>query len=201
MVILLAHYFTNEDNLKSELKELNYMLKSDNFTFFSDNGVFSKERIDFGSNALIENILEDEKRNHLKVLDLGCGYGLIGIVLNKMIQAEVTMSDVNKRALHLTERNLKLNNATAKVVESDCYENIEDKFDLIVTNPPIRAGKDVLLKMLLGSSDYLTDKGLLWFVMKKDHGAKSMIRELSEKFECTVVEKRKGFYIIKAKIH
>jgi len=201
MVILLAHYFTNEDNLKSELKELNYMLKSDNFTFFSDNGVFSKERIDFGSNALIENILEDEKRSHLKVLDLGCGYGLIGIVLNKMIQAEVTMSDVNKRALHLTERNLKLNNATAKVVESDCYENIEDKFDLIVTNPPIRAGKDVLLKMLLGSSDYLTDKGLLWFVMKKDHGAKSMIRELSEKFECTVVEKRKGFYIIKAKIH
>jgi len=201
MVILLAHYFTNEDNLKSELKELNYMLKSDNFTFFSDNGVFSKERIDFGSNALIENILEDEKRYHLKVLDLGCGYGLIGIVLNKMIQAEVTMSDVNKRALHLTERNLKLNNATAKVVESDCYENIEDKFDLIVTNPPIRAGKDVLLKMLLGSSDYLTDKGLLWFVMKKDHGAKSMIRELSEKFECTVVEKRKGFYIIKAKIH
>jgi len=201
MVILLAHYFTNEDNLKSELKELNYMLKSDNFTFFSDNGVFSKERIDFGSNALIENILEDEKRNHLKVLDLGCGYGLIGIVLNKMIQAEVTMSDVNKRALHLTERNLKLNNATAKVVESDCYENIEDKFDLIVTNPPIRAGKDVLLKMLLESSDYLTDKGLLWFVMKKDHGAKSMIRELSEKFECTVVEKRKGFYIIKAKIH
>jgi len=201
MVILLAHYFTNEDNLKSELKELNYMLKSDNFTFFSDNGVFSKERIDFGSNALIENILEDEKRYHLKVLDLGCGYGLIGIVLNKMIQAEVTMSDVNKRALHLTERNLKLNNATAKVVESDCYENIEDKFDLIVTNPPIRAGKDVLLKMLLESSDYLTDKGLLWFVMKKDHGAKSMIRELSEKFECTVVEKRKGFYIIKAKIH
>jgi len=201
MVILLAHYFTNEDNLKSELKELNYMLKSDNFTFFSDNGVFSKERIDFGSNALIENILEDEKRSHLKVLDLGCGYGLIGIVLNKMIQAEVTMSDVNKRALHLTERNLKLNNATAKVVESDCYENIEDKFDLIVTNPPIRAGKDVLLKMLLESSDYLTDKGLLWFVMKKDHGAKSMIRELSEKFECTVVEKRKGFYIIKAKIH
>jgi len=201
MVILLAHYFTNEDNLKSELKELNYTLKSDNFTFFSDNGVFSKERIDFGSNALIENVLEDEKRNHLKVLDLGCGYGLIGIVLNKMIQAEVTMSDVNKRALHLTERNLKLNNAIAKVVESDCYENIEGKFDLIVTNPPIRAGKDVLLKMLLGSSDYLTDKGLLWFVMKKDHGAKSMIRELSEKFECTVVEKRKGFYIIKAKIH
>ena len=194
----LEHYFTNNDNLKSELKKLDYEINSSHFTFFSDNGVFSKDRIDFGSRALIENILEHENRVELKVLDVGCGYGLIGIVLARFLKADVTMSDINKRAMHLAERNMKENKVTCEIVESSTYQQIKKKYDLIVTNPPIRAGKDIVLDILENAQHYLNPGGTLWFVMKKDHGVKSILRELEPIYHLDILEKRKGFYIVRA---
>ena len=135
------------------------------------------------------------------ILDLGCGYGLIGISLAKITGKNVTMCDVNKRALHLCERNIAANKVNAKVVESNVYENISGKYDVIITNPPIKAGKKVILEFLIGAKEHLNDGGTLWFVMRKDQGAKSTQKLLSEHFNVEIKEKDKGFYIFYCKMY
>ena len=103
----MSHYFENDLNLKSEIKELSYKYSSSFFTFYSDNGVFSKKGIDYGSKLLLETYLESENRP-LKVLDVGCGYGLIGIVVSVITGSYVDMIYVNKRAVDFTKRNIKI---------------------------------------------------------------------------------------------
>ena len=105
----LEHYFTNNTNLKSELRVISYENKENVFSFYSDLGVFSKDKIDYGSRTLVDTILKEEQRQNLKILDVGCGYGFIGITLSKILNSEVLMVDVNKRAVHLCERNIKEN--------------------------------------------------------------------------------------------
>ena len=107
------------------------------------------------------------------------------------------MIDINKRAIHLTKMNLEKNNITANVFLSDAYENIEKKYDVIITNPPIRVGKEILLNILRGSIRHLKDNGELWFVIRKDQGAKSIIKNLENILNIEVIEKDKGFFIIK----
>ena len=145
----MEHYFTNNIDLKSDIRTISYTNQSDSFEFLSDNGVFSKNKIDYGSKLLIETILKNESRKKLTILDVGCGYGFLGIVLAKKLDSEVVMGDVNKRALHLAERNRLKNKIRGKTILSSSYEKIEDEFDLIVTNPPIRAGKEVVLNILI----------------------------------------------------
>lgn len=169
-------------------------------SFFSDNGVFSKDKLDFGSTLLIETIFEKVNRDNLNILDIGCGYGFIGISLAKIMKAQVTMCDVNKRALHLAEKNASENDVadSVQVLESNIYQNITDKYDLIITNPPIRAGKEVVYGILDGARDRLKAKGELWFVIRKNQGAKSTIKHLEDIYNVEIVTKSKGFYIIKA---
>ena len=195
----LEHYFINNPNLKSELRTIVYKYKDHNLNFFSDNGVFSKDKLDFGSNLLLDSIFKNVDGDNLKILDVGCGYGFIGISLAKILNAQVTMCDVNNRALHLAKKNCSENNISAEVIESNMYENVTGIYDLIVTNPPIRAGKEVVYGILDGARDYLKEDGELWAVIRKDQGAKSAIKHLEENYKCEVVEKSKGFYIIKAK--
>ncbi len=195
----MEHYFTNNTNLKSELKKIVYKINNREFTFFSDNGIFSKDKVDFGSNLLIETIIDNKNIDKLKVLDVGCGYGLIGITLARLLDYDVTMIDVNKRAVHLTEKNMDLNNIKGKVIESDIYSNIVDKYDLIVTNPPIRAGKSIVYKILDDALDYLNDNGELWLVIRKEQGAKSTIEHLKKRYQVNIMNKKKGFCIILAK--
>ena len=196
----LEHYFTNNENLKSELRELVYKRDDVSFTFFSDNGVFSKDKLDYGSAFLIDTFLKNNDIKINSVLDVGCGYGFIGIVLSKMLNVSVDMIDVNRRALHLTDMNIEKNNVKGRTIESYCYEKIDGKYDLIITNPPIRAGKDVLKDILMNAANHLNEDGRLWFVMRKDHGVKSMIKYLEEKYLLTIVDKSKGFYVVMAKI-
>uniref|UniRef100_UPI0040262584 class I SAM-dependent methyltransferase n=1 Tax=Candidatus Ventrenecus sp. TaxID=3085654 RepID=UPI0040262584 len=197
----LEHYFTNNTNLKSELRVISYENKENVFSFYSDLGVFSKDKIDYGSRTLVDTILKEEQRQNLKILDVGCGYGFIGITLSKILNSEVLMVDVNKRAVHLCERNIKENKVNAKALVGDTYENVTGKFDIIVTNPPIRAGKDVVLNILLKAREYLNENGVLWFVIRKDQGAKSILKILDETYDCDIVKKDKGFYIMRAKIY
>ena len=194
----LEHYFTNNENLKSELRKITYKYKDTELTFFSDNGVFSKDKLDFGSSLLLETFFKYKSPGNLQILDVGCGYGYIGIVIAKILGYEVTMCDVNKRALHLAEKNCEHNQITAQVIESNIYSNITDIYDLIITNPPIRAGKDVVYGILDEAREHLKVGGELWFVIRKDQGAKSTIKHLEEKYNCEVVEKSKGFYIVRA---
>lgn len=196
----LEQYFTNNPNLKSELRNIVYKYQGLTMSFFSDNGVFSKDKLDFGSTLLLETVFEKVNKENLNILDVGCGYGFMGISLAKIMKAQVTMCDVNKRALHLAEKNASENGVidSVKVLESNIYQNITDIYDLIITNPPIRAGKDVVYGILDGARDRLKAKGELWFVIRKDQGAKSTIKHVEENYDVEVVTKSKGFYIVKA---
>ncbi len=197
----MEHYFTNNQNLRSEIRSITYENKGTVFTFFSDLGVFSKDKIDFGSRFLVETILKKETRTNLKILDVGCGYGFIGVVLGKNLKSKVDMVDINKRALHLCEKNIKENQIEGQCFESNIYENVTNSYDLIVTNPPIRAGKEVVMKILTKAKNYMKENAALWFVIRKDQGAKSVIKNLEPIYKCEIIEKSKGFYIICAKIH
>lgn len=195
----MEHYFTNNKNLKSELRTIDYKYKEFAFHFYSDNGVFSKDKIDFGSRLLVETFLERREEPVKTILDVGCGYGFMGIVLAKVLDCKATLVDVNKRAVHLTKMNIKEHDVKAEVFVSNLYENVNDNFDVILTNPPIRAGKNVVFGILDDALSHLKEKGTLWFVIRKDQGAKSTIKEVEKKYTTKIIKKEKGFYIIKAK--
>ena len=199
MVIILEHYFTNNENLKSELRTISYEVNNVLFSFTSDNGVFSKDKIDFGSLNLVKVLLKNYPKKNINALDVGCGYGFIGISLAKLLDSKFDMVDVNNRAIHLANMNIKNNKVEARAFYSDALSGIDKNYDLIVTNPPIRAGKVVVEKILLDSLKHLNSDGELWFVIRKDQGAKSIINLLKTDYEVTLVEKCKGFYVIKAK--
>jgi 16S rRNA (guanine1207-N2)-methyltransferase len=165
----------------------------------SDNGVFSKNKIDYASELLVNTIISNTK-NCDDILDVGCGYGFIGITLSKMLNSHVTMVDVNNRAIHLAPENIKKNKINGEAFNSDIYENITGKYNLIVSNPPIRAGKNTVLNILRNAKDYLKDNGVLWFVINKNQGAKSIIKELEDIYKIHIKERSKGFYVIMAEI-
>ena len=195
----MSHYFENDLNLKSEIKELSYTYNSSFFKFYSDNGVFSKKAIDYGSKLLLETYLECDKESK-KVLDIGCGYGFIGIVISVVNKSKVDMIDVNKRAVHLTNRNIKkYKDIDARAFISDAYENIDTKYDVIITNPPIRVGKDKVLEILEGAFDHLNDGGYLYFVIRKDQGALSIKKILENTKKVELINKDKGYFIFRIK--
>ena len=192
----MSQYFDNDKSIKSEKRKIKFYFKNREYNLMSDNGVFSKDRFDYGTRVLLENIDIDNLSG--SVLDLGCGIGVVGIILgtiNKNIN--IDMVDINDRAIEITKDNLLLNNINNNIFISDVYSNIDKKYDYIITNPPIRAGKEVIRRFLLGSYEYLNDTGTLYFVMRKDHGVKSMIKELESIFDIEVINRDKGFFVIK----
>ncbi len=191
----MGQYFTNE-KLVSNIKKVNCIVRGQKFTFNTDNGVFSKDGLDFGSRLLLESIPLEEVGG--KILDLGCGYGAIGIVLERLAGCLADMVDVNLRALHLAKMNAEINGCkNSNIFESNVYSNIKGKYNSIITNPPIRAGKSVVYDMLLGANDYLEEDGHLFLVIRKQQGAKSLIRDLSLKYVVDVLKKEKGYFILK----
>src|SRR5574344_1140847 len=171
----MSHYFENDNNLKEDKKIINVDMFGKRFRFSTNSGVFSKDKVDYGTKLLLNNIVIHKKSG--KLLDLGCGYGVLGVILGENYKnLDIDMVDVNERAVALANYNLKLNGVNGvNCYVSNIYEGVNSKYDYIVTNPPIRAGKDVLLQFLVGSYDYLVSDGQLWFVMRKDHGVKTMI--------------------------
>jgi 16S rRNA (guanine1207-N2)-methyltransferase len=193
----MSHYFTNNENLVSETRELTYKYDSFSFTFLSDNGVFSKKYLDFGSRLLLETYLKNESEP-LKVLDVGCGYGFIGSVISVVNNSYVDMIDVNKRAVHLTQMNIKNNKIkNAVCFESNIYESVEGLYDVVITNPPIRTGRETVLTFLRDSKKYLKPGGELWFVMRKDQGALTVAKKLEDLYKIEIIDKSKGFLIFK----
>ncbi len=190
----MDHYFTNT-NVKSNLQNFTVKMLDKEFVFNTDNGVFSKNGLDFGSRLLINNLIKENLSG--EILEVGCGYGIIGIILSLVLNVKVDMIDVNQRAIHLTEMNLKQNKSLANVFYSDCYENINKKYDYIITNPPIRAGKKIVYKILREAKNYLKENGSLYFVMRKEQGALSTIKDMQDIYKITILEKSKGYLIIK----
>lgn len=189
-------YFESNPNSQHDVHELSVELLGEHFQFLTDAGVFSKRMIDYGSQVLL-NVISVESGE--KILDLGCGYGPIGITLGKVFQADVTMVDVNSRALELAQKNALNNGVEAKIFESFCYDAISMTYDHIVSNPPIRAGKKVVHKILEESVNYLTPKGKLTIVIQKKQGAPSAKVKMESLFgNCTVLKKDKGYYILQS---
>lgn len=197
----MSHYFENDKNLKSEIRELSYKYNSSFFIFYSDNGVFSKNNIDYGSGLLIETYLKENDINEKRVLDVGCGYGFLGIMVSRVTDSYVEMIDINKRAVHLTNMNIKrYKDFKGKTYVSNVYENVEGKYDIIITNPPIRIGKEKLLEILIGAFDHLEDNGLLYYVIRKDQGALSIKKILEENsINVEIINRNKGYFIYRAK--
>lgn len=192
-------YFENNDKLKSDERELQYYFRNEVLKFTSDSGVFSKGGIDFGSSLLLKTLIIKEGTN--RILDVGCGYGPMGITIAKTNKnAHVDMVDVNLRAISLAIRNAAKNGVSnVTIFESNAYENINNMYDLIVTNPPIRAGKAVVHNIILGGFDHLKEGGSLWCVIQKKQGAESALKVLREKYTNVVIHsKDKLYYIIEA---
>jgi len=196
----MDHYFTNNENLKSELTKIKFSYDKYELFFVGDNGVFSKNHIDYGSYILLETFIKNYS-GQKNVLDVGCGYGFIGLSLAKILGVNASLIDVNKRALHLAKVNAKENKLNVDIFESDAYQNVKNKYDVIITNPPVRAGKKVLLAILEQASKHLNADGQLWYVLRKDHGAKSMEKLLNKHYEINLMEKSKGFYVYCCKKH
>lgn len=194
----MSQYFTNDENLKSEYRNIIYKYNDYTFNFTSDLGVFSKDRIDFASKLLVETYFKYGRKN-IDILDVGCGYGFIGITLSKIMNSNVDMIDVNKRAIHLTNINIKNLKANARVFLSNVYENVDKKYDVIISNPPIRAGKKVYMDIILNAKNYLADSGEFYFVMNKDHGVKTVIKEIKDVYNVNVLNKDKVFFVILCK--
>lgn len=193
----MEHYYTNNPTSKSEERLIEYKIKDKTIKFISDNGVFSKGHVDIATNFMLNVLLNENIYG--KVLDLGCGYGAIGITLSKFFDIEVTMLDINERALGLASKNIKLNNSNnIKIVESDGFEKITEEFDNIITNPPIRAGKAVIYKMYEDSYNHLKKGGNLYLVINKKHGAPSTKEYLTKLFgNCEILDKKTGFNVMK----
>jgi len=191
----MSYYFTNDENIKSEIRTNKVIIGNLPFTFYTDNGVFSKKGLDFGTRTLLES-LENISGD---VLDLGCGYGPIGIYIASKYNVVPDMVDVNKRSMDLSVKNAKLNKVDINVFESDGYSNVTKKYDYIITNPPIRVGKTKLYSLLFDATNYLKENGEMWLVVHKDQGAKTLAKDLEKSYEVVIKNKNKGFYIIMAK--
>ncbi|MEH7334728.1 class I SAM-dependent methyltransferase [Neobacillus drentensis] len=194
------HYYSRTQKVESDPKYWDFSLRNHNFRFKTDNGVFSKREVDFGSRLLIESFEMPAVEGF--VLDVGCGYGPIGLSLAKTYQDRlVHMVDVNERALELAKENASLNRIdNVNIYESDRLENVkENSFAVILTNPPIRAGKKTVHDIFEQSYEHLVTQGELWVVIQKKQGAPSALEKLKTLFShVETIDKSKGYFIIKA---
>ncbi|NBD28260.1 class I SAM-dependent methyltransferase [Paenibacillus glycinis] len=194
------HYYTQSPGTKHDRQVLETVLRGCKLRFMTDAGVFSKTGIDFGSRVLIDALELDENG---RTLDVGCGYGPIGITAAKLAPAgHVTMIDINERAVALARENVHLNGVTnAVVLQSDVYESVRDQaFDTIITNPPIRAGKVVVHRIFEEGAALLKPGGSMWVVIQKKQGAPSAEAKLEAVFgNVEEVTKEKGYRIFRAR--
>ena len=189
-------YYAENPDAAHDIHDLRVELLGHKLTFLTDAGVFSKKMIDFGSQLLLK-CLEVEKGE--RVLDVGCGYGPLGISLVKAYGVQATMVDINSRALDLARKNAERNQVSATIFQSNIYEQVEGKFDHVISNPPIRAGKQVVHEIIEKSMDFLEDDGDLTIVIQKKQGAPSAKSKMEDVFgNCEIIKKDKGYYILRS---
>ena len=193
-----VHYFTDNRNLASNRKEFSFRFLGNLYNFISDDGVFSKKNVDYGTLVLLEAAVKEEIQG--KVLDFGCGYGVIGIVLqNKFSTSYIISSDINPRAVELANLNYQKNGLENKAIVSNGFENINDTFDWIFLNPPIRTGKANIYHMFDEAYNHLDENGKFMIVIQKKQGAESAIKKLGTLFSTVkIVEKDRGYWVIQS---
>lgn len=196
------HYYSHNPQVESNPQAWNFTLRQNVFHFKTDAGVFSKREVDFGSRLLIEAFeLNVEVKG--PILDVGCGYGPMGLAIAKSYpERKVEMIDVNERAVFLAQENARVNQVdNTNIYISSLFDRVEEKlFAAILTNPPIRAGKIIVHEILEKSVDHLTKAGELWVVIQKKQGAPSAIEKMKQVYgNVEIIVKKKGYYVIKSK--
>ena len=189
-------YYAENPDAAHDIHELRVELLGEKMTFLTDAGVFSKKMVDFGSQLLLKCLEINEGET---VLDVGCGYGPLGLSLVKAYGVQATMVDINNRALDLARQNAERNKVEATIFQSNIYEQVEEEFDHVISNPPIRAGKQVVHEIIETSRDFLEDGGDLTIVIQKKQGAPSAKAKMEDVFgNCEIVKKDKGYYILRS---
>ena len=189
-------YYAENPDAAHDIHELRVDLLGEKMTFLTDAGVFSKKMVDFGSQLLLKCLEVNEGET---VLDVGCGYGPLGLSLAKAYGAQATMVDINNRALDLARQNAERNKVEVAIFQSNIFEQVEGKFDHVISNPPIRAGKQVVHEIIEKSRDFLKDGGDLTIVIQKKQGAPSAKSKMEDVFgNCEIVKKDKGYYILRS---
>ena len=205
----MSHYFSEKQEVKSNRKIIKYEIENKKFEFVTDNGVFSKTKVDFGTDVMLKVFFRENtgrKSQKFDVLDIGCGYGVVTVIVKAFFENVKTVSsDVNERALELTTENLLKNevvkdeNNDFEVRKSFVFDNISEKFDVILSNPPIRAGKQTIFQIYEKSFEHLKENGEFYCVIQTKHGAKSTQKKLEEVFgNCETLEINAGYRIFRS---
>jgi 16S rRNA (guanine1207-N2)-methyltransferase len=196
----MSHYFQNDSNLDHQVKGIEVFIRNTSFRFQTDLGVFSKNAIDFGTRLLIEKI--EIPSSAKTIIDMGCGYGPIGIVVAKTYpDTKVYLYDVNERAVDLARKNAVMNKVENVVVTTSfLFEHVNMKADVIITNPPIRAGKMTIFRLYEDAFKTLNTGGLFYAVIQKKQGAPSTVSKLTELFgNCEMIDRDKGYWVLLAR--
>ena len=190
----MEHYYSEEQKSALNVKKISQRIKKISFEFYTSSGVFSKDKIDKGTLVFAENFIINKNS---KVLDVGCGIGVLGIAAAKLFDANVFMTDINKRAVMLTNKNLELNNAKAEIFQGNLYEKIKyNDFDAAISNPPQTAGKEICFQLIEESKKYLKQNGSLQIVARHNKGGKTLSRKMEEVFGNVNVIARKSGYSV-----
>ena len=194
------HYYTRNPASESRPVACEYEYRGIRLSFQTDAGVFSKGEVDTGTDLLLKALPEEMGGD---ILDLGCGWGVIGIsVARRWPEARVTLADINQRALALSRENAKRNRAEVVCAESDGMAAFKERqFDAIITNPPIRAGKQVIYRMFADAAQCMKPGGALYLVIRKQQGAESAMKYLETVFgSVEKIDKSGGFWVLKAQV-
>jgi len=197
----VSHYYSENQDVPHSRKEVSFRFLDTLITLTTDSGVFSKDHLDPGSELLLRNIVK--QFNQQSFCDAGCGYGAIGITVKKLFpESSVTMFDINLRAVDTAVENCKLNKVQCEVIHSDGFDKINDSFDMIAINPPIRAGKSVVYRLFEEIEKHTSKDGILLVVIRKQHGAQSAQSKLTEIFgNCEMIDRSMGYWILKSIKH
>ena len=190
----IEHYYSEQQKSLLKIKKIKQKIKGHEFELYTGSGVFSKEKIDKGTLVLAENMIIP---NNSKVLDIGCGIGILGVIAAKLFNANVVMSDINKRAAMLAKMNCKLNNTECKIYHGNLYEPIkQNDFDVILSNPPQTAGKELCFRLIEESKNHLKNNGNLQLVARHNKGGKILSKKMEEVFgNVKVIAKKSGYWV------
>lgn len=192
---MAEHYYSEKPTSELKLRQIKAILRGKEFLFYTGSGVFSPEKIDIGTTLLINDSIIEPKS---KILDLGCGYGPVGITIKKIFpETEVFMTEVNQRAVMLAKKNAKLNHVYVKINPGNLYESIRDeKFDIILVNPPMAAGKKLCFEIIEKAKEHLAQNGTLQLVARHQKGGRELEKKMKEIFgNASELSKKSGFRV------
>lgn len=201
----MTQYFDQNPTTPSDRKMISYRMNGINFEFYTDTSVFSRNDVDFGTNLLIDTIVKDVKSRGPRMerfADLGCGVGIVGIVIKSCFMAfDVTGVDINSRAVALARENAMLNGVNCRFMSSDILFAVRDeRFDIIATNPPVRAGKKTVFAFYEQSYELLNPGGYLYVVLQRKQGAPSTMDKLKELFgNCETLSIDGGYRVMRSR--